>query len=271
MFQKFLTGRHSRNADDCKKNNRGPHVALMFLTYGGLNQPEIWHQFLKEPNGHQFHPFIHNKEPFQCDFGFDRFCVPVTVPTAWGHNSLVDATLLLLQQALRCSEIEFFVLLSNSCVPLRSPSEIQTHFQTEGISQISVNASSFDLQYDFQEPNFWKRGQNCVYQSQWMVLDRPTASFFAQKSFTSMFHPQFFALDERYFGNLCLQYGIPFLNEVVTFVQWDNTERNGHPQTFWQLGRKEVGRIKQQNKKAMFMRKIHPNTLFLFSENLWDI
>ena len=52
------------------------------------------------------------------------------VPTAWGDWSLVNATLVLMRQALDRFEFNYFQLVSESCLPIRPVSEFAAYLKT---------------------------------------------------------------------------------------------------------------------------------------------
>ena len=80
-------------------------IALCFLTYDNLAQPELWYNIL---NDKKFNVYIHNKNEFECHLNTHKFCLDKRIETAWGHKSLVEATLLLFKKALKNND--------NACV-----------------------------------------------------------------------------------------------------------------------------------------------------------
>lgn len=238
-------------------------IALLFLTYTNLNHPALWKRFLELPQGHQFRPYIHNKGPFECSLGFDKYILSRTVQTKWGHKSLVSATLLLLHESLKDPHNRFFALLSNSCIPIRTPSQIIHDLHSNPRSRISINVSSVRLNSYFDIRDFWKGGPH-VYQSQWMVLNREAAIFFVQRNFTVHFSDSTqIILDEHYFANICLKYNLDIENSVSTFVNWKEKENNCHPKTYRVLNRDILTTIKKQNHSSFFMRKLAVDAEFL--------
>ena len=94
-------------------------IALCFLTYGNLSQPKLWSRIINE-NNDKLNVYIHNKNNFiDTEYNLERFCIKnKEEKTAWGHISLVRATLRLFEEAYKNEENVAFILLSDKCIPL---------------------------------------------------------------------------------------------------------------------------------------------------------
>jgi len=90
-------------------------VAFLNLTYNSFNDNSTWKKFFDQGNKDTFNFYIHPKK--QGGF-FTEYHVPNPVPTAWGHFSLVEATIELMKAALEDEENEYFTLISDSHFPL---------------------------------------------------------------------------------------------------------------------------------------------------------
>ena len=97
-------------------------IALCFLTYDNLSQTELWNRELQKTA--LYNIYIHNKKYF-CDHvtHFHDYCIDDIVPTKWGHISLIHATLNLFKEAFLTKENEYFILLSDKCIPLYNANE----------------------------------------------------------------------------------------------------------------------------------------------------
>ena len=91
-------------------------VAFLNLSYNSFNRNDIWKDFFDQGNQNSFNLYIHPKDDYQCVFS-DYF-IDNRVETAWGHFSLVEATIELMKAALNDKDNEYFTLISDSHLPL---------------------------------------------------------------------------------------------------------------------------------------------------------
>ncbi|KAK2453025.1 Core-2/I-branching beta-1,6-N-acetylglucosaminyltransferase family protein [Trifolium repens] len=96
-----------------------PKVAFMFLTPGSLPFEKLWHTFFRGHEG-KFSVYVHasKEKPVHVSpyfIGRDVHSEPVS----WGKISMVEAERRLLANALLDPDNQHFVLLSDSCIPVR--------------------------------------------------------------------------------------------------------------------------------------------------------
>ena len=96
-------------------------VAFLNLSYNSFNKNDIWKDFFDRGDQNSFNLYIHPKDDSQCVFS-DYF-IDNRVETAWGHFSLVEATIELMKAALEDEDNEYFTLISDSHAPLYSLDE----------------------------------------------------------------------------------------------------------------------------------------------------
>ena len=141
--------------------------------------------------------YIHNKENFSGVF--EKFCIKDKVDTKWGEISLVKATLNLFKEALIDKENEYFILLSDKCIPLYDSDKIYDKVR-EINNNIILNINykdGFNNDYKDRFNNDYKDGFNndsrerfdlladktffdknkFTKQYQWMLLKRDTVKF----------------------------------------------------------------------------------------------
>ena len=97
-------------------------VAFLNLSYNAFNRNDIWKDFFDRGDQNSFNLYIHPKDESECVFS-DYF-IDNRVETAWGHFSLVEATIELMKAALKDKDNEYFTLISDSHLPLYSLDEI---------------------------------------------------------------------------------------------------------------------------------------------------
>ena len=94
-------------------------IAFCFLIYDQINLEELWNIFFKGVDPSRYSVHIHYKTQKPLKY-FEAAKLPECVETRWGDLSLVRAQNLLLTAALKDPETTHCILLSNSCIPLKS-------------------------------------------------------------------------------------------------------------------------------------------------------
>ena len=93
-------------------------IALMFLTRSDLNQTEMWKQWI---DFDKFNVYNHSAE-CPTDPWFSQFGIGNRQPNAWCRVLLAERALL--QSAIKDPSNYKFVLLSESCVPLKTAEQV---------------------------------------------------------------------------------------------------------------------------------------------------
>ncbi|KAI4379666.1 hypothetical protein MLD38_005935 [Melastoma candidum] len=97
---------------------KSPKISFLFMCAGSLPFEKLWDRFFRGHEG-RFSVYIHTsseKPAHVSSYFMDREVRSTMV--VWGQISMVDAEKRLLAAALKDSENQHFVLLSDSCVPL---------------------------------------------------------------------------------------------------------------------------------------------------------
>ncbi|KAK9742054.1 hypothetical protein RND81_03G145300 [Saponaria officinalis] len=218
---------------------RTPKIAFMFLTKGPLPLASLWERFFKGHEG-RFSVYIHSLPTYTQEFPsssvFYGRHIP-SKPAEWGKMSMCDAEKRLLANALLDISNEWFILLSESCIPLYNFSIIYNY--------ISRSKNSFIGAFDDPGPygrgrynenmapevniTQWRKG------SQWFELDRRLAINVVEDT---TFYPKFEAfckphcyVDEHYFPTmLTIRAADLIANRSITYVDW--SRGGAHPATF---------------------------------------
>lgn len=218
---------------------RVPKIAFMFLTKGPLPLAPLWERFLE---GHEglYSIYIHPLPSFEADFPpssvFHRRQIPSKV-AEWGRMSMCDAEKRLLANALLDISNEWFILLSESCIPIYNFSVIYNYVMKSRYSFMGV----FDDPGPFGRGRYndnmapevnltqWRKG------SQWFEVDRKLAITIVEDSrfyskFEKFCRPACY-VDEHYFPTmLTIQAGDRLANRSITWVDW--SRGGAHPATF---------------------------------------
>ena len=109
--------------------NENGKIAFLFLTYSNLKRPDIWNRFFdikdnditKSQYYNKFTIYNHAKEPEKItDLLLKDKHIPEHIDTCWSCANLVEANILMINQALKDPLNKKFILVSDSCIPLVS-------------------------------------------------------------------------------------------------------------------------------------------------------
>ena len=93
-------------------------IAYLFLTHDNVSCNFLWEDFFKRANKDKYSIYAHPKFVDKVtDFSKD-YIIPHTINTEWHDPSLVEATWLLYEEALKDESNTHFVLLSHNSAPL---------------------------------------------------------------------------------------------------------------------------------------------------------
>lgn len=241
-------------------------VAFMFLTVNDLNHGELWRVFFEAAHPALYRIVCHPKHPDRIPGSsiLKANIIDKLVRTSWAHNSLVEATILMMRSALEDPLVEKFVLLSESCIPVDTFDNIYRAIVLQEMSSFSYNPEyhkTIDHGARFKNLNNSRLRippARFMKAHQWFVLDRRAASVCAAGEFLHDFD-RVFASDEHYFINICAHHKIPFLNLRRTFVDFE-FERS-HPRVFHEVSESLIMRLRK--KGYLFMRKVGKPLLFI--------
>ncbi|KAK8675847.1 hypothetical protein V6N13_033910 [Hibiscus sabdariffa] len=218
---------------------RVPKIAFMFLTKGPLPLAPLWDKFFKG-NERYFSTYVHALPSYVGGYPSSSAFHGRQIPSQmveWGKMSMCEAERRLLANALLDISNEWFILLSESCIPLYNFS-ITYHY-------ISRSKYSFMESYDDPGPygrgrydsrmepevelSQWRKG------SQWFEVNRMLAVNIIEDT---KYYPKFKEfcqpacyVDEHYFTTM-LTLQVPHLlaNRTLTWTDW--SRGGAHPATF---------------------------------------
>jgi hypothetical protein len=228
-------------------------IAFCFLTYENLSQSTLWNNFFDNKQD-KYNIYIHNKLPFVDEnYHFEKYCIDNCIETKYAHTSVVKATFELFKKALLDPENEYFILLSETCIPLYNFDHVYNRINAINNNIIPTgNNNNMERFNDLTDDNFFDKN-NFKKQSPCMILNRSTTEFFVNNDYTHLFSDNFYAPDEHYFVNLCNKFKIQYVNSEINYAHWE-CNHEGRPKTYYELSIEEVMSIR--TKGFMFMRKI---------------
>ncbi|KAF3489582.1 hypothetical protein F2Q69_00056245 [Brassica cretica] len=219
--------------------NRVPKIAFMFLTLGPLPFAPLWERLLK---GHEKHysVYIHSQVSSLGEFPASSVFYSRQIPSQvaeWGRMSICDAERRLLANALLDTSNEWFILLSESCIPLYNFTTIYGY----------ISKSKHSFMGSFDDPSPYGRGRYNGHMSpevsieqwrkgsQWFEVNRELAVSIVKDT---LYYPKFKEfctpacyVDEHYFPTmLTIEKPAALANRSLTWVDW--SRGGAHPATF---------------------------------------
>ncbi len=117
-------------------------LAHLFLVRANLHQEAMWEEFFSEADD-AFSVYVHPKWPERVTTRLFRHrIVPGLCPTEYGRISIVQAELCLLRAAIRDEANQFFLLHSESCIPIRPFSRVYQELFSLGKSWLNYHQGS---------------------------------------------------------------------------------------------------------------------------------
>lgn len=228
-------------------------IALLFLTVGELNHPDLWKEHLYVDS--RFNIYIHSKHKMKDQY-FAQFRIKKIVSTTWSKH--VNAWQELIKEALKNPENKKFVLLSESCAPLWTLDKIYEELVKDHNSYL-----------EFSRP-FWSHDnarevvelapKHRWVGPEWVILNREHALLVAKDKWIIscvINHP---SDAESYFPTLLSYHGLLFSPSVVrkktTYANWKMHE-GPHPYTFRTPTEFNLNLLRRARASgAFFVRKI---------------
>jgi hypothetical protein len=263
-FDKMLNGRPESEfrRHDGEQNGilkAGQRIAHLFLIRRRINHERIWKKFFDGYESY-FSIYVHAKERDQIASRLLRGKhISGWCETAYGHISLVRAELLLLEEALKNKENEFFLLHSESCVPIRSFEYVYRQLFATGRSWLhsfkddmwryyGIRPTAVPLSAFFKSSQFF-----CLTRSHaQMVLDHGGVDDWVKCS----------CADEHYIPTILAINGKlgACSPRQLTFTEWNRQRREGGwgPATYHKLLPRDLKALTRT--ESLFARKFAPDS-----------
>lgn len=237
-------------------------IALCFLTYKNLTQPKLWADIFNNYKD-KLNVYIHNKFDFiDNEYGLHKYCIDKNnrVETMHAHKSLVKASLSLFKEAFIDESNDFFILLSDKCIPLYNFDYICNKIY-EMNSNVIFNRLRENMErYNYLNDTTFFLEDEFSKDDQWFIIKRNTLKFVLKYDYLHLYSDYFYAVDEHYFGNIFNKFKISYINKQITYVNWkeisDSIYDRNYPKTYELLTNEVVDKIKTDYPDCLFMRKI---------------
>lgn len=147
-------------------------IAFIFITIGDLRQPDLWGRYF-DGNWDKASVYIHSKNPseIKTPWILENSTIVSSVDNAYGY--ITEASLHASRIALGDPRICKFVLLSESCIPLRPFEDLYSRsINNEKESIIDLSNLKINDIIKYIEPIKRDLGINSVKHSSWWILSR---------------------------------------------------------------------------------------------------
>jgi hypothetical protein len=236
-------------------------IAFLFLVRKNHHSPKVWEYYFNNIDKQRYSIYCHSKLIPDQEF-LKQSLIPNRIPTTWADISLVRATLLLLQNALRDIHNTFFILVSESCIPVQSFNSLYSFLIKTNKSLISYQNCPLTKLNRYQTLHLRMKGSIPFHhfknQHQWMCLTREVVKKLITIDDTSLYKYMRPA-DEHYFINTILLYqgNKNIKNYKITFCKWGNSLF--HPQKYIIINKQLLQQLKNQG--FFFLRKVDHTTI----------
>lgn len=264
-------------------------IAFLFLIIDDVNFPEIWEYYFKN-NDNKFNIYCHPKNPQNVKTPWlKKNIIKNLTPTKWGY--FTNAIINLLKSALINKDNEKFMIVSESCLPIKSFDKFYSMLKNDDIKTSYINVSKNDNNINIKNSKIeesYLSNINIIKHSGWFCLSRHHVKKLLSNSNIYKFN-KIIASDENilsliYPSNNIVNFQITYddwdynrnkiliLNEKIRKLyelkeakktnKYDNEILNirvqkstlgKHPKTYEIISKKELDKIK--NLDSFFMRK----------------
>nr|GMD30462.1 Glycosyl transferase, family 14 [Ipomoea batatas] len=216
--------------------SRKPKIAFMYLTMGSLPLAPLWERFFNGSEG-LYSIYIHSLPSYTPDYKPSSVFYNRQIPSQWGTMNMCDAERRLLANALLDQSNEWFVLLSESCIPLHNFTTVYNYISRSQHSFVGVFDDPGPVGRGRYNGNMapeitiaqWRKG------SQWFEVDRKLAVEIVRDN---VYYPKFEQFcrpacysDEHYIPTmLSIQFPSLLANRPLTWTDW--SRGGSHPATF---------------------------------------
>ena len=147
-------------------------IALLFLVVNDVKFPEIWEYYFKD-NYDKINIYCHVKNPENIKSEWlKKNIIKDLVPTKWGY--LTKAMINLMKAALNDKDNLKFILVSDSCLPIKKFSELYNFLSKDDkrVSYINFLKMNYWNINNSNLPENYFKGIKLIKHSQWFCLSR---------------------------------------------------------------------------------------------------
>ena len=249
-------------------------IAFCFMIYDSINNEKLWKKFFESADKNKYNIYIHYKVNSPLGY-FEPYKLKQCVETSWGTLSLVKASNLLFKTAYEHDPNNYkFVLVSNSCIPLKSFDYIYNKLTKDNMGYLNATVDINNKQSKIYNVNPNLYGKS----SQWIILNRKMVNEIAlyDENKIDMYFNDLHAPDEIYYYTMIKHKNLE--NELTvtknsctnatTFTYWNDMAKEypysqsindniAHPRTYDVISSEELNYL--CNQPCLFGRKFNSN------------
>jgi|SaaInlStandDraft_4_1057021.scaffolds.fasta_scaffold01517_11 hypothetical protein len=197
-------------------------IALLFLTMDNVYFPEIWKYYLKNNKG-KYTIYCHPKYPNDVTVDWmKQNIIKKLVPTKWGH--FTNAYVELMREALKDKQNTKFILLSESCLPIKSFDSLYNFVYDFPIETSFIDLQEMDM-YNINKsklPSNYLSNISFIKHSGWFCLSRHHVKKLLHKSDVFKFN-KIIAGDEHILSLIYKSTSNNYINYPITYANWEYT------------------------------------------------
>ncbi|MGH8047920.1 MAG: beta-1,6-N-acetylglucosaminyltransferase [Chthoniobacterales bacterium] len=207
-------------------------LGLLFLVAeNDLRQPQGWRDFLSSAVD-EIDIYCHSKQPINPDSLLSGREIREIHETTWGDFGVVLAMHALLRAAIGNPDLTHFMFVSESCIPIKSWTEIKSALAIDSRSRIDwkswlqMNQDQRDRKATTKiSKSFW------VSHSTWLLLNREVVEFLLEHDSAMSMFDNIPCADEHAIGGTLLIHGFDMSKVNRTSTTWARWSGKMHPDT----------------------------------------
>ena len=229
-------------------------VAYLFLLRGDINQPKIWTTYFDSATQQHISKYVHSKEQDSIRTPWIRDALIEDIrPTGWGY--IVDAYFSLFREAIKDPNNLKFVLISESCVPVKNYYEFKNYLNNTDYRNSYVHflkPSPWDIKQRIEnQPNYQQFGKFTKHYARMCLSRYHVEKLLSQSKSRIDFFVNMHVGDEFFLTLINAKPDVDFiLNKTITYDNWEDVQ-------------KEVNELKKKIYKLKDERKSSNNEKIL--------
>ena len=213
-------------------------IAFMFLIGRTIQYEDVWTSFFNQGLDSEYSIYVHAKKKSDTDLSpfFKKHLIP-SVYTKWGD--LILAEYQLLKYAYKDRNNKYFVLISDTTIPLKSFREVYNEITGSSKSRMCEfenRRKSTQKTWDYSNMKGHVDRKDLRKHHQWITLVRPHVEIVLKnrnKVDLWDMRNEYIVADETYIGTLLQTKKQKNIKNICdTYVNWERTKDGNSPHTY---------------------------------------